>query len=61
MLLSFAQQWIWFFHRLAPTSAVYNVAGAARMRGPLDQGELRHCLDEVVQLPRGAAHRLPSA
>ncbi|AEW99320.1 condensation domain-containing protein [Streptantibioticus cattleyicolor] len=47
--LSFAQQRIWFFHRLAPTSAVYNVAGAARMRGPLDEGVLRHCLDEVVR------------
>ncbi|WP_316527989.1 condensation domain-containing protein [Kitasatospora brasiliensis] len=47
--LSFAQQRIWFFDRLQPSSTLYNTAGAARLRGPLDIAVLQRCLDETVR------------
>ncbi|MFI0480792.1 condensation domain-containing protein [Actinomadura sp. 9N215] len=47
--LSFAQQRIWFFHQLQPTSTLYNIAGTARLRGRLDVDVLRRCLAEVVR------------
>lgn len=48
MPLSPAQQRIWFFDQLQPGGTLYNVAGAARLRGRLD-GELLHrCLGDIV-------------
>ncbi|MBW5251544.1 AMP-binding protein [Streptomyces sp. P01-B04] len=49
MPLSSVQQRIWFFYRLQPEATVYNVAGAARLRGRLDADLLRRCLGEIVE------------
>ncbi|HYG61736.1 MAG TPA: amino acid adenylation domain-containing protein, partial [Thermoanaerobaculia bacterium] len=45
--LSFAQQRLWFLHRLAPDSAVYNVPMAVRLSGRLDAGALAGALHEI--------------
>ncbi|MGH9869942.1 MAG: amino acid adenylation domain-containing protein [Candidatus Polarisedimenticolia bacterium] len=45
--LSHAQQRLWFLDRLAPGSAVYNVAGAFRIAGALDTGALDRALSEI--------------
>ncbi|OAB58114.1 hypothetical protein AY600_04795 [Phormidium willei BDU 130791] len=45
--LSFAQQRLWFLHRLAPDSPMYNLAAAVRLRGFLDQTALEQSLNEV--------------
>ncbi|HYG62862.1 MAG TPA: amino acid adenylation domain-containing protein, partial [Thermoanaerobaculia bacterium] len=42
--LSFAQQRLWFLHRLAPDSAVYNVPLAVRLSGRLDAAALAGAL-----------------
>ncbi|HEV2149836.1 MAG TPA: amino acid adenylation domain-containing protein, partial [Longimicrobiaceae bacterium] len=47
--LSFAQQRLWFLHRLDPGSAAYNVGTALRIDGPLDAGALQAALDAVVE------------
>ncbi|WP_433226976.1 condensation domain-containing protein [Actinomadura formosensis] len=47
--LSYAQQRIWFFNQLDPTSALYNVVGTARLRGRLDVDALRRAMDEIVR------------
>lgn len=46
---SFAQQRIWFFDRLQPDATIYNVAGAARLRGRLDVDLLTQCLTTIVE------------
>lgn len=48
MPLSPAQQRIWFFNQLQPETNLYNVAGTARLRGPLDVELLHRCLGEIV-------------
>ncbi|HYG61708.1 MAG TPA: amino acid adenylation domain-containing protein, partial [Thermoanaerobaculia bacterium] len=45
--LSFAQQRLWFLHRLAPDSAVYNVPMAVRLSGRLDAAALAGALREI--------------
>jgi amino acid adenylation domain-containing protein len=47
--LSFAQQRLWFLHRLDPGSAVYNLPVAFRLAGPLDADALERGLDEVFR------------
>ncbi len=47
--LSFAQERIWFFEQLEPGTAVYNIANAVRLTGPLDFNALRDTLDEVLR------------
>jgi amino acid adenylation domain-containing protein len=47
--LSFAQQRLWFLHRLAPGSPVYNVPITVRMTGPLRPEVLAACFSEVVR------------
>ncbi|SEG84368.1 Non-ribosomal peptide synthetase component F [Actinacidiphila yanglinensis] len=47
--LSSSQQRIWFFDQLQPEAAIYNVAGAARIRGKLDAELLRRCLGAIVE------------
>ncbi len=47
--LSFAQQRLWFMDQLVPGGAAYNVAGAARLAGPLFPGVLARVLGEVVR------------
>ncbi|HYH81173.1 MAG TPA: amino acid adenylation domain-containing protein, partial [Longimicrobium sp.] len=46
--LSFAQQRLWFLHRLEPESAFYNIPTAVRLTGALDAAALRRALGEIV-------------
>jgi amino acid adenylation domain-containing protein len=47
--LSFAQQRLWFLHRMRPESPAYNMAGAIRVTGPLDAAALQRALVEIVR------------
>jgi amino acid adenylation domain-containing protein len=47
--LSFAQQRLWFIHRLDPASPAYNMPRALRLHGPLDVRALRRALTELVR------------
>ena len=47
--VSFAQQSLWFLDRLQPQSALYNIANAIHIRGPLDAAALERCLNEIVR------------
>jgi len=47
--LSFAQQRLWFLDQLEPGSDAYNMPGAVRMSGSLDQTALEKSLDEIVR------------
>ncbi|HSF42928.1 MAG TPA: amino acid adenylation domain-containing protein [Thermoanaerobaculia bacterium] len=53
--LSAGQQGLWFLHRLAPDSAAYNIAGAARLLGAVDPEALRRAFQRL--LDRHAALR----
>jgi amino acid adenylation domain-containing protein len=46
---SFAQERLWFLHRMQPDSAFYNVPAALRLRGALDVAALERALGEVVR------------
>ncbi|MFL6202866.1 MAG: amino acid adenylation domain-containing protein, partial [Thermoanaerobaculia bacterium] len=46
--LSFAQQGLWFLHRLAPDSPVYNMPGLVRLPGSLDPAASRAALSAIV-------------
>jgi hypothetical protein len=46
--LSYGQRALWFLHQLAPKSAAYNVASAARVRSPLDVAALRRACQALV-------------
>ncbi|HEX2187720.1 MAG TPA: amino acid adenylation domain-containing protein, partial [Longimicrobiaceae bacterium] len=47
--LSFAQERLWFLHRLDPESVFYNVPAALRLRGALDAPALERALGEIVR------------
>ncbi|HEX8273688.1 MAG TPA: amino acid adenylation domain-containing protein [Longimicrobiaceae bacterium] len=47
--LSFAQERLWFLHRLHPASAFYNIPVAVRLRGALDAPALETALGEIVR------------
>ena len=47
--LSFAQKRLWFLEQLQGPSAVYNLATALRLHGPLDDDALRAALADVVR------------
>ncbi|SPB17997.1 non-ribosomal peptide synthetase [Caballeronia novacaledonica] len=46
--LSFEQERLWFFSRLDPESAAYNLSGAVRLEGMLDRDALRAALAMLV-------------
>ncbi|HSF40408.1 MAG TPA: amino acid adenylation domain-containing protein, partial [Thermoanaerobaculia bacterium] len=46
--LSWGQRSLWFLNRLAPQSAAYNLAGAARLPGVVDPEALRRALQTLV-------------
>ncbi len=47
--LSFAQQRLWFFDRLAPGSALYNMPVPMAIQGPLDVATLAAAVGEIVR------------
>ncbi len=47
--LSFSQQRLWFLHQLDPTTPMYNIPAAVRMRGRLDLKALDLTLNEIVR------------
>ncbi|HEX6863493.1 MAG TPA: condensation domain-containing protein, partial [Thermoanaerobaculia bacterium] len=47
--LSFAQERLWFLHRLAPESPAYNMPAALRLSGDLDPAALERVLQEIVR------------
>jgi amino acid adenylation domain-containing protein/non-ribosomal peptide synthase protein (TIGR01720 family) len=46
--LSFAQQRLWFLEQLQPGSATYNINGAARLTGVLDEQALRSSIATIL-------------
>jgi FkbH-like protein len=49
MLLSFAQQRLWFLNQLEPESAAYHVPIAVHLNGFLDVDALQHALQTIIQ------------
>ncbi|HLM58539.1 MAG TPA: amino acid adenylation domain-containing protein [Pyrinomonadaceae bacterium] len=47
--LSYGQQALWFLSRMAPDSAAYHVAAAARIRQPVDAEALRRAYEALVE------------
>jgi hypothetical protein len=47
--LSFAQQRLWFLHKLVPDSPFYNIPTAVRLTGRLDQQALAKTFSEIVR------------
>ena len=47
--LSFAQERLWFVHQLNPEGAAYHIAGAVRLRGPLDLAALDKSFAEIIR------------
>ncbi|HEY8410886.1 MAG TPA: condensation domain-containing protein, partial [Pyrinomonadaceae bacterium] len=48
LLLSFAQQRLWFLEQLTPGTATYNISRKVVCKGPLSVPALRQSLDEIV-------------
>jgi amino acid adenylation domain-containing protein len=46
---SYGQQSLWYAHQLSSTPGAYNIAGAARVRAPLDPDALRRALHRLVE------------
>ena len=49
LLLSFAQQRLWFLDRLEPGLATYVLPASVRLRGPIDLPSFQRALDEVIR------------
>jgi len=61
MPLSFAQQGLWFLHRLAPGSPVYNMPGLVRLPGSLDPAASRAALSAIVARHEALRTTFPTA
>ena len=48
-VLSFGQQRLWFLDQLESQSAAYNISGALRLTGPLNQNALECAFHEIVK------------
>ncbi|AUX29427.1 MULTISPECIES: non-ribosomal peptide synthase/polyketide synthase [Sorangium] len=57
--LSFAQQRLWFLEQLEPHSALYVIAAAARLDGPLDPAALEQSMAEIVRRHEALRTRFP--
>jgi amino acid adenylation domain-containing protein len=49
LLLSFAQERLWFFDQLEPDSGAYNISRALRLRGQLDKDALQESFKRVIE------------
>ena len=49
VVLSFAQERLWFIHQLAPASPAYNIAAAVELTGKLDSASLERSIREIVR------------
>ncbi|HEY0077693.1 MAG TPA: amino acid adenylation domain-containing protein, partial [Pyrinomonadaceae bacterium] len=58
--LSFAQQRLWFLHKLEPASPFYNMPVAVRLSGRLDMGALERTLNEIVRRHESLRTSLPT-
>ncbi|AZL69430.1 non-ribosomal peptide synthetase [Pseudomonas guariconensis] len=47
--LSWAQQRLWFLHRLEPSSSAYNMPAALHLRGHLDSAALQRSFDQLIE------------
>ena len=47
--LSYAQERMWFLHRLAPQNSAYNIPVSVRLSGPLDKEALVFSFNELVR------------
>lgn len=47
--LSFAQERLWFLHRLEPESVVYNISRAIRLKGRVERQVLEQCFNEILK------------
>lgn len=47
--LSFAQRRVWLLDQIEPGSSAYNLAGAYRFEGEINQSALEHSLDEIFR------------
>jgi natural product biosynthesis luciferase-like monooxygenase protein/FkbM family methyltransferase len=47
--LSYGQRALWFLHELAPESAAYNIAAAARLHSHLDVNALEQSLQKLIE------------
>ena len=59
--LSFAQQRLWFLHRLEPGNAAYNLPTATLLNGPLDIPALERSLNEIIRRHSTLRASFPSA
>lgn len=46
--LSFAQQRLWFLEQLQPSGALYHIAKAFKIKGPLQKERLKTALDHII-------------
>jgi len=47
--LSFAQERLWFFDQLEPGNPFYNLCGAVRMTGQLNEEALRQSIEKIIE------------
>ncbi|HWW75846.1 MAG TPA: condensation domain-containing protein, partial [Pyrinomonadaceae bacterium] len=47
--LSFAQERLWFLHRLHPESHAYNISGAVRIGGAVEPAVIEQSINEIVR------------